>query len=174
MSITTQPSEPHASAAEPNGTIRVRGARAHNLHEVDIDLPRDKMIVLTGPSGSGKSSLAFHTLYNESKRKFLNSMPDSFKFFSDRPLKADVDEITPVLPVFALSQHNPVMRARSAAIDALGMTEKLQKLFYILGVPTCPDHRVPFVVSPFAEHLRFELSSLRCAPQADWMQTIIN
>lgn len=124
--------------------IKIRGARVHNLKNVDIDIPINQITCLKGPSGSGKSSLAFHTIYSESKRRFLNSMPDSFRFFSDRPLKADVDDIYPVLPVFALAQANPVLSSRSNVMDVMGATEKLQKIFFFEGVQTCSEHKIPY------------------------------
>ena len=120
--------------------IKVRGARVHNLKDIDIDIPINKITCICGPSGSGKSSLAFHTLYNESKRRYLNSMSDSLKFFSERPLRVDVDEVTPVLPAFALAQLNPIMTSRSCVMDVMGLLEKLQKLFYFLGEQSCPLH----------------------------------
>ena len=120
--------------------IKVRGAQVHNLKNIDIDIPMNRITCISGPSGSGKSSLAFHTLYNESKRRYLNSMPDSLKFFSDRPLRANVDEVSPVLPAFALAQLNPVMTSRSCVMDVVGLLEKLQKFFYFLGDQYCPLH----------------------------------
>ena len=124
--------------------IKIRGARVHNLKNIDVDIPMNRITCIRGPSGSGKSALAFHTLYNESKRRYLNSMPDSLKFFSDRPLKADVDEISPILPAFALAQLNPIMTSRSCVMDVMGLLEKLQKLFYFLGKQYCPLHDKPY------------------------------
>lgn len=131
--------------------IKIRGARVHNLKNIDVDIPINQITCLKGPSGSGKSSLAFHTLYSESKRRFLNSMPDSFRFFSDRPLKADVDDIHPVLPVFALAQANPVISSRSCVMDVMGITEKLQKVFFFEGQQTCSTHKVPYEEMTLAE-----------------------
>ena len=111
---------------------------------MNVDIPLNKITCIYGPSGSGKSSLAFHTLYSESKRRYINSMPESLRFFSDRPLKVDVDEISPVLPVFALPQVNPVMTSRSCIADVMGLSEKLQKLFYLLGQQFCSIHDKPY------------------------------
>ena len=124
--------------------IKIKGARVHNLKNINVDIPINKITCIKGPSGSGKSSLAFHTLYSESKRRYLNSMPDSFKFFSERPLKADVDEIVPVLPAFALAQSNPIMTSRSCVVDVMGLIEKLQKVFYFLGQQYCPIHDLSY------------------------------
>lgn len=125
-----------------NEVIRIRGARVHNLKNVDIDIPLKKLVCFSGPSGSGKTSLAFHTLLNESKRRFVNSFPNSMKFFSDRPTAVDVDEIFPVLPVFGLPQINPVMGSRSVVADIMRITENLQSLFYHYSQEFCPKHEV--------------------------------
>lgn len=120
--------------------IRIRGARVHNLKNVDLDIPLKKMICFAGPSGSGKTSLAFHTLLSESKRRFVNSFPNSMKFFADRPSAVDVDEIYPVLPVFGLPQINPVMGSRSVVADIMRLTETLQGLYFHYAKEYCPIH----------------------------------
>ena len=120
--------------------IRIRGARVHNLKNVDLDIPLKKMICFAGPSGSGKTSLAFHTLLSESKRRFVNSFPNSMKFFADRPSAVDVDEIFPVLPVFGLPQINPVMGSRSVVADIMRLTETLQGLYFHYAKEYCPEH----------------------------------
>lgn len=122
--------------------IRIRGARVNNLKNIDIDIPLGKMSVITGPSGSGKSSLAFHTLYKESKRRLINSFPNAVKFFIDRPSPVDVDEITPVLPTFAMAQINPVVGARSIVADIMGMTSLIQNLYGRFSIPICPNHTI--------------------------------
>lgn len=128
--------------SKPNDVIRIRGARVHNLKNVDIDIPLKKLVCFAGPSGSGKTSLAFHTLLNESKRRFVNSFPNSMKFFADRPTAVDVDEIFPVLPVFGLPQINPVMGSRSVVADVMRITENLQSLFYHYSQEFCPTHEL--------------------------------
>lgn len=122
--------------------IEIRGARVHNLKNVSLDLPLKKLICFAGPSGSGKTSLAFHTLLAESKRRFLNSFPNSLKFFSDRPSAVDVDRIFPVLPVFGLPQINPVMGSRSVVSDVMRLTDSLQALFYSYSQEYCPTHKI--------------------------------
>ena len=82
--------------------IKVRGARTHNLKNIDIDISLGKITCIAGPSGSGKSSLAFHTLLTESKRRFINSLPTDMKFFWEIPHTVDVDSIYPVLPAWGL------------------------------------------------------------------------
>ncbi len=130
------------SMSKTTEVIRIRGARVHNLKNVDIDIPLNQLVCFAGPSGSGKTSLAFHTLLNESKRRFVNSFPNSMKFFADRPTAVDVDEIFPVLPVFGLPQINPVMGSRSVVADIMRITENLQSLFYHYSQEYCPKHDV--------------------------------
>ncbi|MDP7321318.1 MAG: hypothetical protein QF441_11950 [Bacteriovoracaceae bacterium] len=125
--------------------IKIRGARVHNLKNIDLDIPLNKLTCFFGPSGSGKTSLAFHTLYSESKRRFLNSFPTYLKFFSERPAPVDVDEIYPVLPVFGLPQINPVVGARSNVSDIMHLTELLQSHFYHNSKEQCPIHHEEFV-----------------------------
>ncbi len=122
--------------------IRIRGARVHNLKNVDLDLPLRKLVCFAGPSGSGKTSLAFHTLLSESKRRFVNSFPNSMKFFADRPAAVDVDEIFPVLPVFGLPQINPVLGSRSVVADVMRVTDLLQGLYFNHAKEYCPTHDV--------------------------------
>lgn len=122
--------------------IQIKGARVNNLQNVDLNIPINQITCMAGPSGSGKSSLAFHTLFNESKRRFLNSFPTYLKFFSDRPAPVDVDEIKPVLPVFGLPQINPIVGTRAVVADTMQLTESLQNLFYYFARPKCPTHNV--------------------------------
>ncbi|CAN0252733.1 unnamed protein product, partial [Chrysoparadoxa australica] len=97
---------------------------------------------LYGPSGSGKSSLAFHTLLAESKRRYLNSLPNDVKFFWNMPSAADVDSIYPVLPVWGLAQTNPILGSRPNLADTIGLSEHLQRLWYDFGKEYCPEHKV--------------------------------
>lgn len=133
--------------------IKIRGARVHNLKSVDVDIPMKKISCFTGPSGSGKSSLAFHTLYAESKRRYLNSFPNYLKFFSDRPPAVDVDEISPVLPCFALHQINPIIGARSMVMDVMGLTSAFQNIFYRYGERICPFHKEKLIESTLESQL---------------------
>ncbi len=124
--------------------IKVRGARTHNLKNINIDISLGKITCIAGPSGSGKSSLAFHTLLTESKRRFINSLPTDMKFFWEVPHTVDVDSINPVLPAWGLPQHNPVLNSRPVALDVNGGHIRLQKIFMELGHFLCPDHNVAF------------------------------
>lgn len=124
--------------------IKIRGARTHNLKNINIDISIGKITCIAGPSGSGKSSLAFHTLLTESKRRFINSLPSDMKFFWEIPHATDVDSIFPVLPAWGLPQHNPVVNSRPVALDILGGHERLQRIFMLLGSFVCPDHQVSY------------------------------
>ena len=135
-------------------TIQIRGARVHNLKNVDLDLPLRKLICFAGPSGSGKTSIAFHTLLAESKRRFVNSFPNAVKFFVERPAAVDVDRIFPVLPVFGLPQINPVVGSRSVVSDVMRLTDSFQNLFFSFSKELCPVHHCELVVSPVSEQIR--------------------
>lgn len=134
-------------------SIEIRGARVHNLKNVDLDIPIRKIICFAGPSGSGKTSLAFHTLLTESKRRFVNSFPNSMKFFTERPAAVDVDRIFPVLPVFGLPQINPVVGSRSVVADIMRVTDSLQNLFFGYSVELCPEHGLELEIRPVGGQL---------------------
>jgi excinuclease ABC subunit A len=120
--------------------IKILGAKTHNLKNIDVEIPINKLVCIAGPSGSGKSSLAFHTLALESKRRFINSLPSDVKFFWETPHQIDVEQIYPVLPVMTMPQRNPVVSSRSNVADILGVTELLQKLYFYNSVEYCPEH----------------------------------
>ncbi len=122
--------------------IRVRGARTHNLKSIDLDLPRDRLIVLTGLSGSGKSSLAFDTLYAEGQRRYVESLSAYARQFLSMTDKPDVDSIEGLSPAIAIEQkaasHNP----RSTVGTVTEIFDYLRLLFARVGVPRCPDHSI--------------------------------
>ena len=134
--------------------IEIRGARVHNLKNLDLDLPLGKLICFAGPSGSGKTSLAFHTLLTESKRRFVNSFPNSMKFFTERPAAVDVDRIYPVLPVFGLPQINPVMGSRSVVSDIMRLTDTLQNLYFSQAKELCPIHEKELINRTVGDQLK--------------------
>jgi excinuclease ABC subunit A len=137
--------------------IEIRGAKVHNLKNIDLNIPLRKLVCFAGPSGSGKTSLAFHTLLTESKRRFINSFPNSMKFFTERPAAVDVDSIFPVLPVFGLPQINPVMGSRTVVADIMRLTDSLQNLFFSFAQELCPVHEVPLEVRSVAAQLKGQL-----------------
>jgi excinuclease ABC subunit A len=134
--------------------IEIRGARVHNLKNIDLDIPLKKLVCFAGPSGSGKTSLAFHTLLTESKRRFVNSFPNSMKFFTERPAAVDVDYIFPVLPVFGLPQINPVVGSRTVVSDVMRLTDGLQNLFFTFAKELCPNHQIELEVKSITEQLK--------------------
>ncbi len=138
-------------------TILIKGARTHNLKDINLELKMNSITCLCGPSGSGKSSLAFNTLLIESKRRFMNSFPNDVKFFWDIPQSADVDEIRPVLPVWGLAQSNPVLGSRPSAVDLMGINDRLNKLMFYLGENYCPSHDLPLKVN-----LSVKVRSITC------------
>ncbi|MEO5624183.1 MAG: excinuclease ABC subunit UvrA [Dokdonella sp.] len=123
-------------------TIRIRGARTHNLKNVDLDLPRDKLIVITGLSGSGKSSLAFDTIYAEGQRRYVESLSAYARQFLSIMEKPDVDHIEGLSPAIAIEQkatsHNP----RSTVGTITEIYDYLRLLFARVGTPRCPDHGI--------------------------------
>lgn len=125
--------------------LNIKGARTHNLKNIDVSIPLNNFVIVKGPSGSGKSSLVFHTIYSESKRRLINSLPTDVKFFWDIPNRSDVDDIRPVFPVWGLMQNNPIVGSRPSVSDLLGITEKLQNLFFYFGKLSCPTHKEPLV-----------------------------
>jgi excinuclease ABC subunit A len=124
-----------------NRTIRIRGARTHNLKNVNLDVPQRELTVLTGPSGSGKSSLAFDTLYAEGQRRFVESMSTYVRQFLERMERPDVDEIEGVLPSLAIEQKNSVKNARSTVATATELADYLRLFFTYCGETICPDCR---------------------------------
>jgi len=122
--------------------IRVRGARTHNLKNVSVDLPRDRLIVITGLSGSGKSSLAFDTLYAEGQRRYVESLSAYARQFLSMMDKPDVDSIEGLSPAIAIEQkatsHNP----RSTVGTVTEIFDYLRLLFARAGIPRCPDHGI--------------------------------
>lgn len=124
-------------------TIRIRGARTHNLKNINLDLPRDQLIVITGLSGSGKSSLAFDTLYAEGQRRYVESLSAYARQFLQLMEKPDVDLIEGLSPAISIEQkatsHNP----RSTVGTVTEIHDYLRLLFARAGTPYCPDHGLP-------------------------------
>ena len=100
-------------AAEPHRLISIRGAREHNLKNVDLDLPRDKLVVITGLSGSGKSSLAFDTIYAEGQRRYVESLSAYARQFLEMMQKPDVDQIDGLSPAISIEQKTTSKNPRS-------------------------------------------------------------
>src|SRR5579871_539012 len=120
--------------------IRVRGARTHNLKSLDLDLPRDRLIVLTGLSGSGKSSLAFDTIYAEGQRRYVESLSTYARQFLSMMEKPDVDTIEGLSPAISIEQKSTSHNPRSTVGTVTEIYDYLRLLYARAGTPRCPDH----------------------------------
>ena len=120
--------------------IRIRGARTHNLADISLDLPRDRLIVLTGLSGSGKSSLAFDTLFAEGQRRYVESLSSYARQFLTRMEKPDVDRIEGLSPSIAIEQKSASHNPRSTVGTITEIHDYLRLLYARAGVPRCPRH----------------------------------
>jgi len=124
-------------------TILVRGARTHNLKNIDLDIPRDKLIVITGLSGSGKSSLAFDTLYAEGQRRYVESLSTYARQFLSMMDKPDVDHIEGLSPAISIEQKSTSHNPRSTVGTITEIYDYLRLLFARAGEPRCPEHNLP-------------------------------
>ncbi|RDE18474.1 excinuclease ABC subunit UvrA [Motiliproteus coralliicola] len=124
-------------------TISVRGARTHNLKNIDIDIPRDKLIVITGLSGSGKSSLAFDTLYAEGQRRYVESLSTYARQFLSMMEKPELDHIEGLSPAISIEQKSTSHNPRSTVGTITEIYDYLRLLFARAGEPRCPDHDLP-------------------------------
>lgn len=122
-----------------NDPIRIRGARQHNLKGIDLDLPRRCLTVITGPSGSGKSSLALDTLFAEGQRRYVESLSTYAKQFLDRMEKPDVDAVEGISPAVAIEQKNPTKSSRSTVGTATEVYDYLRLLWSRVGASHCPE-----------------------------------
>ena len=121
-------------------TIQIRGARTHNLKNIDLDLPRDKLIVMTGLSGSGKSSLAFDTIYAEGQRRYVESLSAYARQFLSMMEKPDVDHIEGLSPAISIEQKSTSHNPRSTVGTITEIYDYLRLLYARVGTPHCPEH----------------------------------
>ncbi len=137
-------------------TIHIRGARTHNLQGIDLDLPRDKLIVITGLSGSGKSSLAFDTIYAEGQRRYVESLSAYARQFLSIMEKPDVDHIEGLSPAISIEQKSTSHNPRSTVGTITEIYDYLRLLFARVGEPRCPEHDTALeaqTVSQMVDHV---------------------
>jgi excinuclease ABC subunit A len=147
-------------------TIRIRGARTHNLKNIDLDLPRDRLIVITGLSGSGKSSLAFDTIYAEGQRRYVESLSAYARQFLSIMEKPDVDHIEGLSPAISIEQKSTSHNPRSTVGTITEVYDYLRLLYARVGTPRCPDHGIPLeaqTVSQMVDH------TMALDPDTRWM-----
>ncbi|WP_372738122.1 excinuclease ABC subunit UvrA [Neptunomonas sp.] len=132
-------------------TILVRGARTHNLKNIDLDIPRDKLVVITGLSGSGKSSLAFDTLYAEGQRRYVESLSTYARQFLSMMEKPDVDHIEGLSPAISIEQKSTSHNPRSTVGTITEIYDYLRLLFARAGEPRCPDHNLPLAAQTVSQ-----------------------
>ena len=132
------PSSPSRVSPPETDAIVVRGARVHNLKGIDCEIPHNHLTVVTGPSGSGKSSLAFDTLYAEGQRRYIESLSAYARQFLERMEKPDVDDVEGIAPAVAIRQKNTTRNPRSTVATSTEIYDYLRLLFARIGVTTCP------------------------------------
>ena len=137
--------------------ISIRGARTHNLANINLDLPRDKLIVITGLSGSGKSSLAFDTTYAEGQRRYVESLSAYARQFLSMMEKPDVDTIEGLSPAISIEQKSTSHNPRSTVGTVTEIHDYLRLLFARVGEPRCPEH---------------DIIGKRCLPEVDGLYPI--
>lgn len=131
--------------------IEVRGARTHNLKNINVDIPRDKLVVITGLSGSGKSSLAFDTLYAEGQRRYVESLSAYARQFLSLMEKPDVDHIEGLSPAISIEQKSTSHNPRSTVGTITEIYDYLRLLYARVGEPRCPDHHLPLAAQTISQ-----------------------
>ena len=131
--------------------IRLRGARTHNLKNISIEIPRDQLVVITGLSGSGKSSLAFDTLYAEGQRRYVESLSAYARQFLSMMEKPDIDHIEGLSPAISIEQKSTSHNPRSTVGTITEIYDYLRLLYARTGVPRCPEHQVPLEAKTVSE-----------------------
>ncbi|HET8898649.1 MAG TPA: excinuclease ABC subunit UvrA, partial [Rhodanobacteraceae bacterium] len=146
--------------------IRIRGARTHNLKNIDLDLPRDRLIVITGLSGSGKSSLAFDTIYAEGQRRYVESLSSYARQFLSMMEKPDVDHIEGLSPAISIEQKSTSHNPRSTVGTITEVHDYLRLLFARVGTPRCPEHGTPLEAQTVSQMVD---ATLALPAAARWM-----
>ena len=128
-----------AEKMRPRKYIKIRGAKEHNLKNIDLDIPRDEFVVLTGLSGSGKSSLAFDTIYAEGQRRYMESLSSYARQFLGQMDKPDVDYIDGLSPAISIDQKTTSKNPRSTVGTITEIYDYLRLLYARVGTPHCPN-----------------------------------
>ncbi len=147
-------------------TISIRGARTHNLKNIDLDLPRDQLIVITGLSGSGKSSLAFDTIYAEGQRRYVESLSTYARQFLSMMEKPDVDHIEGLSPAISIEQKSTSHNPRSTVGTITEIYDYLRLLYARAGTPRCPEHQSSLEAQTVSQMVDHVLSQV---PDQRWM-----
>ncbi len=147
-------------------SIRIRGARTHNLKNFDLTLPRERLIVITGLSGSGKSSLAFDTLYAEGQRRYVESLSSYARQFLSMMEKPDVDAIEGLSPAISIEQKSTSHNPRSTVGTITEIHDYLRLLYARAGTPRCPEHGIPLAAQTVSQMVD---AALALDPQRRWM-----
>ena len=148
--------------------IRVRGARVHNLRNIDVDIPRDRLVVLTGVSGSGKSSLAFDTLYAEGQRRYIEGLSSYARQFLDQLERPDVDLIEGLPPTVAIDQRAGSANPRSTVATVTEIHDYLRLLYARAGIPHCPNCGEPIRRQTPEQMVAGVLACRRDARSSSW------
>ncbi|MXY52988.1 MAG: excinuclease ABC subunit UvrA [Gammaproteobacteria bacterium] len=143
--------EPPLADSPGTAAISVRGARTHNLKNIDVDIPRDRLVVVTGLSGSGKSSLAFDTLYAEGQRRYVESLSAYARQFLSMMEKPDVDHIEGLSPAISIEQKSTSHNPRSTVGTITEIHDYLRLLYARVGEPRCPEHGLPLAAQTVSE-----------------------
>jgi excinuclease ABC subunit A len=171
-SAETNPAADAAIADAPPDAIRIRGARVHNLQNVDLDIPRDRLVVITGPSGSGKSSLAFDTLYAEGQRQYIESLSVYARQFLHQMERPDVDLIEGLQPTISVDQRAGSQNPRSTVATVTEIYDYLRLLMARLGLPHCFQCGAPIRQQP-AEQIVEDLLAMPVGTKAMIMAPIV-
>lgn len=153
-----------------SGSIKVTGAREHNLKDISVEIPRDKLVVITGLSGSGKSSLAFDTIYAEGQRRYVESLSSYARQFLGLMEKPDVDQIDGLSPAISIDQKSTSRNPRSTVATVTEIYDYLRLLFARIGVPHCPidgkpvARRTPQAIIDEVMHLPASTRAMILAP----------